>query len=99
MMAQSQFSADMQRYKADLSSTTTAQNATAYDKEFRKIRSDLIKSYVSAAESRLDYIQNKGSTPAAIREGYRLFPVPEYNPDTGSWTSAPKKSLGNILGK
>jgi len=87
MMAQSQFNADIQRYKADLAASpnNTASNATAFDRDFRAHQSQLIKSYREVTEARLKFIQENGSGPGAIREGYKLYPVPEYDPQAGNW--------------
>ena len=99
MMSQSQFSADVQRYKSDLSSNTTAPNATAFDRDFRKYQQELTKAYRDMAEARLDYINKNGgaNNPNAIRQGYKLFPTPEYDPGTGEWKH--KKPLTQIFGK
>ena len=98
MMAQSQFSGDLQRYKADLAASehNRAANATQFDRDFRKTQNELVTAYRTMAEKRLDYITANGSTPQAIREGYKQFPVPEYDPGTGQWKKL--KPLSDILG-
>jgi hypothetical protein len=87
MMSQSQFNADLQRYKSDLAGgpSNTATNATAFDSQFRRYQSELIKSYREVTEARLKYIQENGAGPGAIREGYKRYPVPEYDPNSGGW--------------
>jgi hypothetical protein len=87
MMGQSQFSGDIQRYKADLAATTTAPNATTFDRDFRKTQTELVKAYREVTEARLDYINKNGgaTNPAAIRDGYKKYPVPEYDVSTGNW--------------
>ena len=87
MMGQSQFSGDIQRYKADLAATTNAPNATVFDRDFRKTQTELVKAYREVTEARLDFINKNGgaNNPAAIREGYKKYPVPEYDVSTGNW--------------
>lgn len=99
MMSQSQFNGDLQRYKADLAASPNnmASNATAFDRDFRKHQSELVKSYREVAEARLKFIQDNGSSPTAIREGYKRYPVPEYDPTTGNWRYL--KPLDQIIKK
>ena len=87
IMGQSQFNADLQRYKSDLSASTTAPNATVFDRDFRKDQAKLIDAYRKVTEARLDFIDKNGGAqnPAAIREGYKRFPVPVYDVDSGNW--------------
>jgi hypothetical protein len=87
MMGQSQFSGDIQRYKADLAATTDAPNATTFDRDFRKTQTELVKAYREVTEARLDWINKNGgaTNPAAIRDGYKKYPVPEYDVSTGNW--------------
>jgi len=97
MMGQSQFTGDLHRYKADLAAGTNAPNATAFDRDFRKTQAELIKSYREVTEARLSYIDKNGgaSNPNAIRQAYKLYPVPEYDPGTGEWKYT--KPLSKIL--
>jgi hypothetical protein len=87
MMSQSQFAGDLSRYKSDLASSSDAKSATLFERDFRKTREELIKSYREVTDARLDYINKNGgaTNPAAIREGYKLFPVPQYDVSTGNW--------------
>lgn len=87
IMGQSQFNGDLQRYKADLAATTTAPNATSFDRDFRKTQSELIKAYREVTEARLKFMDANGgaNNPAAVREGYKRYPVPEYDPQSGNW--------------
>ena len=95
MMAQSQFTGDLARYKADVAADTNAPNTAKFEKEFRKESQNLVNTYRQIAEQRLQYIQQHGNTPQAIREGYRAYPVPEYDASTGKWTKM--KPIGEIL--
>jgi hypothetical protein len=101
MMSQSQFSGDLQRYKADLaaSDNNRAPNATAFDRDFRKTSAALSDSYKKVTEARLDFINKNGgaNNPNAIRVGYKRFPVPEYDPQSGNWKYL--KPLTDIFGK
>ena len=87
MMGQSQFNGDLQRFKSDLAATTTAPNATSFDRDFRKEQAKLVAAYREVTEKRLDFIDKNGgaTNPAAVREGYKRYPVPEYDAGTGNW--------------
>lgn len=101
MMARSQFGADIQRYKADLAANSTDRysNATQFDRDFRKIQSQLTNTYREIATKRNEFIQRNGNTPEAIREGYQRYPVPQYDPNInngqGGWRYL--KPIGEIL--
>ena len=97
MMGQSQFNGDLARYKHDIAADATTPNAAQFEKKFRIESSRLVDIYRKTAEDRLKYIQDRGNTPQAIREGYRLYPAPEYDPATAQWKYL--KPLGAILGK
>ena len=99
MMAQSQFNADIQRYKSDLAAgpNNTATSATAFDRDFRRHQAELIKSYREVTEARLKFIQENGMGPGAIREGYKRYPVPEYDASSGNWKYL--KPLDQIIKK
>jgi len=87
MMGQSQFNGDIQRYKLDLAASdhNRSTSAAQFDREFRKTQTELANVYRKRAEERLDWINAHGgnANPSAIREGYKRFPVPEYDPSTG----------------
>lgn len=95
MMGQSQFNSDLARYKSDLAADTKAPNRAVFDREFRAKSASLINEYRQIAEKRLEYIQKNGNTPQAIRDSYKAYPVPEYNPNTQQWDK--RKPLGEIL--
>ena len=99
IMGQSQFNADIQRYKADLAAgpANTAASATAFDRDFRRHQAELIKSYREVTEARLKFIQENGMGPGAIREGYKRYPVPEYDASSGNWKYL--KPLDQIIKK
>jgi len=84
-MAQSQFDADKQRYKADWATTSTATNALQLDKDWRKESQKLTEIYTNIAKDRAKFIADNGSTTAAVKEGYKRYPIPEYDPNTGTW--------------
>jgi hypothetical protein len=60
MMSQSQFAGDLSRYKSDLASSSDAKSATLFERDFRKTREELIKSYREVTDARLDYINKNG---------------------------------------
>jgi len=95
MMGQSQFNGDLARYKADHAAETTAPNTAKFEKDFRKESTALTDAYRQISEARLAYIQKNGNTPQAIRNGYVMYPVPEYNPATGKWEKL--KPAGEVV--
>ena len=96
-MAQSQFDGDRARYKADWASTREFRSGLELDREWRKESKRLTDMYTDMARKRLDFVSANGNTPNAVAEGYRRFPVPEYDPNTGTWKKT--KPLGEILGR
>ena len=95
-MAQSQFDGDRARYKADWAAGKDFKTALEMDKEWRKENQRLSDLYAATAKERIKYINANGNTTAAVKEGYKRFPVPEYDPATESWKKT--KSLGAIFG-
>jgi len=84
-MAQSQFDGDRARYKADWAATQTFTSALDMDKAWRKENQRLATLYGDIAKERIKFVNENGNTYNAVREGYRRFPVPEYDPGTESW--------------
>tara|TARA_R110000868_G_scaffold10237_1_gene50173 strand:+ start:462 stop:2588 length:2127 start_codon:yes stop_codon:yes gene_type:complete len=84
-MAQSQFDADKQRYKGDWAESNPAQNALQLDKAWRVESQKLTGIYSEIAKERAKFIASNGSTTAAVKEGYKRFPIPEYDPSSGQW--------------
>jgi hypothetical protein len=96
-MAQSQFNGDLARYKADWADTNPATNALQLDKAWRKESANLAEMYGNIAKQRNQFIASNGATTAAVREGYRKYPIPEYDPNSGTWKKT--KPLAEILGR
>ena len=84
-MGQSQFDGDRARYKADWAANQTFSSALDLDKAWRKESQRLSENYAAVAKERIKFINTNGNTYNAVREGYRLFPVPEYDPGTETW--------------
>lgn len=84
-MGQSQFDGDRARYKADWAAGQTFGSALEMDKAWRKENQRLSENYSAIAKDRIKFINDNGNTYNAVREGYRRFPVPEYDPGTESW--------------
>jgi hypothetical protein len=84
-MAQSQFDGDRARWKADWALTQPAQNALQLDKAWRKENQRLGEMYRETATQRAKFIAENGGTTAAVQQGYKRFPVPEYDPATETW--------------
>jgi hypothetical protein len=84
-MGQSQFDGDRARYKADWAATQTFTSALDMDKAWRKENQRLATLYGDVAKQRIKFVNENGNTYNAVREGYRRFPVPEYDPATESW--------------
>ena len=95
-MAQSQFDGDRARWKADWAATQPAQNALQLDRAWRKENQRLADLYRDVATQRGKFISDNGGTTTAVQQGYKRFPVPEYDPATESWKKT--KPLGQILG-
>ena len=88
-MAQSLFSGDLAKYKGDWVVDAKASNVAELEKLWRKEKQGIQQIYLDMAKQRLDYITKMGSTPAAIQNGYRIYPVPQYDPNAnggqGGW--------------
>lgn len=96
-MAQSQFDGDRARWKADWALTQPATNALELDREWRKESSRLTQIYADIARQRIAWIQQNGSTTDAVRQGYKKFPVPEYDAQSGRWIKT--RPISQILGR
>jgi len=92
-MAQSQFNGDLAKYKGDWSVTSRATNTAELERDWRKEKNKLTQMYADTARDRINYIASMGNTPAAIKEGYKRFPVPTYDANTGEWIK--KKPIGS----
>ena len=92
-MAQSQFDGDRARYKADWAASKDFKSALEMDKAWRKENQQLADMYAERSKERIKYINANGNSTAAVKEGYKLFPVPEYDPATETWKK--KKPLGS----
>ena len=88
-MAQSQFNGDVAKYRGDFAINSKASNTAQLEAEWRREKEKVTKMYTDMAKQRLDYMAGFGNTPAAIKEGYRRFPVPQYdsnaNGGQGGW--------------
>jgi hypothetical protein len=96
-MAQSQFNGDLARYKGDWAESHPAQNALQLDKAWRKEQATLAQVYGDIAKKRAEYISANGATTAAVQQGYKKYPVPEYDPNSGTWKKT--KPLAEIYGR
>lgn len=96
-MAQSQFEGDKARYKADWAATHPATNALQLDKAWRKESQMLTEMYTNIAKERIKFIVDNGSSAAAVKEAYKRYPIPEYDPATEKWKKT--KPLAQILGR
>jgi hypothetical protein len=97
IMSRSQFDADRARYKAEFALNSRATNALELDRDWRRESSRLGKIYTDIARERSKFISDQGGSYAAVKEGYKRFPIPEYDVETGTWKKI--KPLGQILGK
>jgi len=96
-MAQSKFDADKSRYKADWAESSPATNALQLDKAWRKESQSLTEVYTNIAKQRAKFIADNQSTTMAVKEGYKRYPIPEYDPNTGQWKKT--KPMTDIFGK
>ena len=92
-ISQSKFDADKARWKADWAENHPATNALQLDKAWRQESSRLTDLYSNIAKDRLKYITENGSTTAAVKEGYKRFPIPEYVPGEGWKKTKPLSSF------
>ena len=95
-MAQSQFTGDLARAKMDWAASQNFGNAAQMDKAWRKEQANLTTMYADIAKQRAEWIAQHGATTAAVKEGYKKFPIPEYDPNTESWKKT--KPLNEIFG-
>lgn len=96
-MAQSQFNGDLAQYKGDWALDQKATNVLQLEKAWRKESARMSSIYRDIAEQRIKYINENGNSTAAVKEGYKRFPIPEYDPQSGTWKKT--KPLSQILGK
>lgn len=96
-MAQSQFEGDKARYKADWAANHPATNALQLDKAWRKESQQLTEMYTNIAKERIKFIVDNGSSAQAVKEAYKRYPIPEYDPATEKWKKT--KPLAQILGR
>jgi len=96
-LAQSQFNGDMAAYKGDWAADQKFTNTLQLEKAWRRESSRLSEMYKRLAEERIKFINENGNTTAAVREGYKRFPIPEYDVNTGTWKKT--KPLKDILGR
>ena len=96
-MAQSQFNGDLAQYKGDW--VANQKYTTVYDTEraWKKEQAKMNDMYRNIAEQRIKYINSQGNSTSAVKEGYRRYPVPEYDSRTESWKKT--KPLSEILGQ
>ena len=96
-MAQSQFNGDLAQYKGDW--IANQKYTTVYDTEraWKKEQAKMNDMYRNIAEQRIKYINSQGNSTSAVKEGYRRYPVPEYDSRTESWKKT--KPLSEILGQ
>ena len=95
-MAQSQFTGDIARAKMDWAAGQNFANAAQMDKAWRKEQAGLTTMYADMAKQRAEWIAANGATTAAVKEGYKRFPIPEYDPNSESWKKT--KPLNEIFG-
>ena len=96
-MAQSQFTGDLARAKMDWAAGQNFSNAAQMDKAWRKEQANLTTMYADIARQRAEWIAQHGATTAAVKQGYKLYPIPQYNPNTESWEKT--KPLKDIITK
>ena len=95
-MSQSQFTGDLARAKMDWAAGQNFSNAAQMDKAWRKEQANLTTMYADIAKQRAEWIAKNGATTSAVKEGYKRFPIPEYDPNTESWKKT--KPLNEIFG-
>jgi hypothetical protein len=97
-MASSQFSGDKLAYKGDWA----AQNADRYsnrlqlERAWKKESQRLDDTYLDISKKRLEYINQNGNNTAAVKEGYRRYPIPEYDARSEKWIKTDINKLDNL---
>lgn len=97
LIFQTKFDADRMRYKSDWAADKEFKSIAEFNKEWRKESKRINDLYMDQTKARLDFIQKQpggAENVNAIREAYRRFPVPEYDPNSG-WKKT--KPLSEIL--
>ena len=84
-MAGSQFNGDLARYRSDWASDKDFSNVAQMEKTWRKEQATYVKIYEDIAKKRAEYISKNGASTEAVKRGYVMFPIPEYDPNAGQW--------------
>ena len=84
-IAQSQFNGDQARYKGDWAASQKFENTLQLDKAWRKEQIRLNNIYGDIAQKRAEFINKNGNSTAAVKDGYKRYPIPEYDVSTERW--------------
>lgn len=84
-MAGSQFNGDLARYRSDWASDKEFGNVAQMEKTWRQEQAKYVKIYEDIAKKRAEYISKNGASTEAVKRGYVMFPIPEYDPNAGQW--------------
>lgn len=103
--AQQLFNFDMSRAKSDWAATKNFDAVDQLEKAWRKEQATLVDQYGKIADERNAFIKtNSDGKPATIglvRDAYRRYPVPQYDPNLnageGGWKNLRKRDLNEIL--
>jgi hypothetical protein len=103
--AQQLFNFDMSRAKSDWASTKNFDAVDQLERAWRKEQTTLVEQYGKIADERNAFIKaNSDGKPATIglvRDAYRRYPVPQYDPNLnngeGGWRNLRKRDLNDIL--
>jgi hypothetical protein len=103
--AQQLFNFDMSRAKSDWASTKNFSAVDQLERAWRKEQTTLVEQYGKIADERNAFIKaNSDGKPATIglvRDAYRRYPVPQYDPNLntgeGGWRNLRKRDLNDIL--
>jgi hypothetical protein len=103
--AQQLFNFDLSRAKSDWASTKNFAAVDQLEKAWRKEQTTLVEQYGKIADERNAFIKaNSDGKPATIglvRDAYRRYPVPQYDPNLntgeGGWRNLRKRDLNDIL--
>lgn len=103
--AQQLFNFDMSRAKSDWAATKNFAAVDQLERAWRKEQATLVEQYGKIADERNAFIKaNSDGKPATIglvRDAYRRYPVPQYDPNLnggeGGWKNLRKRDLNEIL--
>jgi hypothetical protein len=103
--AQQLFGFDLSRAKSDWASGKKFEAVDQLEKAWRQEQTRLVEQYGKVADERNAFIKansdGKAATIGLVRESYKRYPVPQYDPNlnngSGGWRNMRDRKLSDIL--